>query len=142
MTHVLGNKDKKEATKLSKHDYSKYSNKKRENATKHESRIDVDPVTITEDEPVVVAEPTIEVELVKETVNTMTLPKTAKGVVANCAKLNVRVAPNPAGAVVCVLEVGSEFEINTAKSTDEWFSICTAAGVKGYCMRKFVDARL
>lgn len=120
---------------MSKHDYSKYSNKKRE------SKIDVDPDVLVEDEPVVVTGP-IEIKPVQETVDTVILPKTVTGVVANCARLNIRVAPNSLADVVCVLEVNSEFEINMSKSTDEWFSICMATGVEGYCMRKFVDARL
>lgn len=126
---------------MSKHDYSKYSNKKREADISRESKIDVDPKILNDDEPVVLHGPIV-IEPVQETVDTVTLPKTVTGVVANCARLNIRVAPNSAAPVVCVLDVDSKFEINMSKSTDEWFSICTATGVEGYCMRKFVNARL
>ena len=85
---------------------------------------------------------TPEVKLVEETVDTVSLPETVAGIVANCAKLNVREEPDLDAKIVCVLDVMSEIEIDVAKSTDEWFKVCTAIGVEGYCMRKFVDAYL
>lgn len=82
------------------------------------------------------------VNLVKETVETVALPETVEGVVVNCGKLNVREAPSIDADVVYVLDVQSELIIDVAKSTKEWFSICTATGVEGYCMRKFVEAHM
>jgi SH3-like domain-containing protein len=84
----------------------------------------------------------MEMELIQETVDTVTLPKTVSGVVVNCAKLNVREEPSADAEVVCVLDVMSEIRIDATKSDNEWFKICTASGVEGYCMRKFVDAYL
>lgn len=77
-----------------------------------------------------------------ETVEAACPPKTVEGVVANCAKLNVRSKPSITGEVLCVLNVSSEIEIDVEKSVPEWFYICTATGIEGYCMRQFVDAHL
>jgi hypothetical protein len=126
---------------LSKHNYSQYSNKKKTDnqpkPNRNPERIDV-PVTKTP----VVSEVKMEVDFVQETVETVTLPTIVSGVVVNCAKLNVRCKPSVNAEVACVLDVMSEIEIDTSKSDNEWFKVHTANGVEGYCMRKFVDARL
>lgn len=129
---------------MSKHNYSQYSNKRRDvnggaaaaDAAKNNA---IKPIPET---PSYAKPQTPEVKLVEETVNTVALPEMVEGVVVNCAKLNVRAEPALNAEIVCVLDVMSEIEIDVAKSTDEWFKICTAIGVEGYCMRKFVDAYL
>ena len=136
---------------MSKHNYSQYSNKNRDNHNPKPSAIypnaetapQVEEVKMVDEKSVavhVVEQP--KPHLVQETVETVTLPKTVTGVVANCAKLNVRAEPNTTAEVVTVLNVMSEFEIDIAKSNKDWFHICTAAGIEGYCMRKFVEAHL
>lgn len=115
----------------SKHNYSQYSKKTNEPNP-------VKPSSAQATSPKVKMEP----KLVEETVETVALPKTVSGVVVNCAKLNVREEPSADADVVCVLDVMSEIKINVEKSDNEWFKICTANGIEGYCMRKFVDAHL
>lgn len=111
---------------MAKHNYTQYS--KKNNVVENTEKV---------------VETTIpEVELVEETVETVTLPKTVEGVVVNCAKLNVREEASLDSDVVAVLDAMSEIEINVNESTSEWFKICTATGIEGYCMRKFVDAYL
>lgn len=119
---------------MSRHNYSQYSNKKREN-NPAEVKMEHSP------EPVVLMGPVV-VEPAVETIKTVALPKTVEGVVVNCAKLNVREEPNIEAEIICVLDVTSEIEIDVENSTIGWFKICTATGIEGYCMRKFVDARL
>lgn len=116
---------------MSRHDYSQYSKpKKPVNAPRPYT-----PVVQTMPKP-------REIKMVEETVDTVALPKTVNGVVTDCKKLNVRVAPSIEADVICALNVMSEVEIIITESTDDWFKIRTAAGVKGYCMRRFVDAHL
>lgn len=114
---------------MPKHNYSQYANKKNDN----------DDMTGDWVTPTYTA---VEPELVVETVETVELPKKVTGVVNNCARLNVRSKPDATADVVCVLNAKFEVEIDVTKSNDEWFSVCTAAGIEGYCMKKFVDARL
>lgn len=135
---------------MSKHNYSQYSNKNKDNrkagvdANASDNRkAGANTNTSAKTETPSYAKPQApEVKLVEETVNTVSLPETVAGIVANCAKLNVRAEPDLDAEIVSVLDVMSEIEIDVANSTDEWFKVCTAIGVEGYCMRKFVDAYL
>lgn len=137
---------KKEETKLSKHNYSQYSSKKTKDSNaavprkhvapaQHASEVKMESTIV---EPIKHTEP----HLVKETVETVTLPKTVDGVVVDCVKLNIRTEPDIHADVVCVLDVMSELKIDVSKSNKEWFKVSTANGAEGYCMRKFVDAHL
>lgn len=60
------------------------------------------------------------------------------GVVVDCSKLNIRKEPSTDAPVVCVVDKGAELEIDLIESTNEWYSVCTASGLKGYCMNEFV----
>lgn len=141
---------------MSKHNYSQYSNKKNNNNNKVNSapeaavELQNGEVAIAEVEtPVVDTAETVETETVtaapeKEVSVEVETDSgaVAKGVVANCAKLNVRVKPSVKADVVCVLDAKTEVTIDVDKSNDEWLKVRTAAGADGYCMRKFVDANL
>lgn len=138
MTHVPGKPkfNYERGTEMSKHNYTQYSNKKRsfDNPVANPGFVETTVVSAMT--------PPSEVDVVEETVETVTLPKMVTGVVVNCAKLNVRETPSISGEVVCVLNAASEFEIDVNGSNREWFKICTASGVDGYCMRKYVNAQL
>lgn len=134
---------------MSKHNYSKYSNKSNE---PNVDNAELNPIVNPIDETIGHADPVgetgfrgdiiPEIKLAEEAVNTVTLPTMVEGVVVDCTRLNVRANPTTDADIVCVLDAHSEIEIDVNKSTDEWFYICTAAGMEGYCMRKFVNARL
>lgn len=135
------------------HNYTQYSNKpKHENykvAVTEELLNPIAETRIARSHPDPVGEPgpmgvpgISDTELVNETVETKTLPETVSGMVVGCAKLNVRSDASLFADVVCTLDVMSEIMIDVNKSTKDWLYICTATGVEGYCMKKFVDARL
>lgn len=145
---------------MSNHNYSQYSNNKKK---KNYNKPKVEE-TVVEETVTTVAAPTESVEnkmvveqsetapkaeffepavdVVVETVETVTLPKTVTGTVAGCTKLNVRAKPATDAEVVTILNINSEIEIDPARSTNEWVKITTADGVEGFCMRKFVNAKL
>ena len=140
---------------MSRHNYSQYSNNKRnvdvDTINTAMNPITADPVTTVVDNDAMAPEIKMVVENVEtsatpvlmcETVDTVTLSETVTGVVTNCAKLNVRAKPSIESDVVCVLDAMSEIEINITEFIDEWLSVCIAAGIKGYCMRKFVDVHM
>lgn len=134
---------------MAKHNYSQYSNPNKKNEKTKlvpadlSEDVAVDPVKINY-EPVVTPSETVvpEVKMVTETVETVTLPKTVTGEVANCYKLNIRVAPVANARIEAIVDAGTKLTININESTDDWFKITTESGVNGYCMKKFVDARL
>jgi hypothetical protein len=120
---------------MSKHNYSQYSKK-------HNDNVVEEPKTVAP----VVEETPVEVKMVVEHSDAVAVkpetpkaaPKAVTGVVANCSKLNVRANPATDAEVVTILDGTSEVKIHMAKSTSEWFKITTAAGIDGYCMRKFI----
>ena len=63
------------------------------------------------------------------------------GFVSGCLKLNIRKAPNANADIECVVNEGSELKIDKSKSIEGWFNICTANGIEGYCMSKFVEIK-
>ena len=64
--------------------------------------------------------------------------KTHTGVVYNCEKLNIRKSASKDSDVVAVVDAGSELLIDSKKSTYNFYKVCTASGIEGYCMSEFV----
>ncbi len=62
------------------------------------------------------------------------------GVVTDCLRLNVRTEPYKEAEVATVVTCLDEVEIDLDASTDEWYAICTATGIEGFCMKKFITA--
>ena len=91
------------------------------------------------EEPVVeevakVEEPVAEKPVVKKA------PKKITGVVCDCSKLNVRKAPNAKAEVICQIAVGTKVIIEKNGSTDEYYKVCLASGIEGFCMKKYIEA--
>ena len=63
------------------------------------------------------------------------------GVVTDCLKLNIREKPSMDSKVVTVATCLDELEIDMGDSNDDWYAVCTAAGIEGFCMKKFVAVR-
>lgn len=61
------------------------------------------------------------------------------GVVTGCTKLNVRENPYPDAEVVCVISEDSEVVIDEDNSTHDFYKVYTAAGMEGYCMKKYIS---
>jgi uncharacterized protein YgiM (DUF1202 family) len=137
MIHVLGDEDEKEESKLSKnnnskHNYSKYSSTKKPAEVKEVAK-EVTPAAEAK-KPVIESAPAPVVEQMRF------IP--VEGVVVDCTKLNVRTRPAPGASVVTTIDVNTTVGINVEKSTNEWFYICAASGVEGYCMRKYIKSDL
>lgn len=63
------------------------------------------------------------------------------GIVVGCEKLNVRKEPSVNSEVVFEFPRSMEVEIFAEKSTEDWFYVCNAAGIEGFCMKKYIDSR-
>lgn len=59
------------------------------------------------------------------------------GVVAGCARLNVRKEPNKEARVLCVINKDEEVVIEN--TYEDFYEVITAKGVKGYCMKQFIN---
>ena len=61
------------------------------------------------------------------------------GKVYNCVKLNIREAPTKDSDIISVVPAGTTLEIYEDDLMDhEWYRVCTAFGVEGYCMKYFI----
>lgn len=60
------------------------------------------------------------------------------GLVAVCKKLNIRERPTVEAPVICEVVCKTELIIDENESTQEFYKVYTAAGIEGFCMRKFI----
>lgn len=63
------------------------------------------------------------------------------GVVTDCLRLNIRMKPCKDSEVVAIATCLDELRIDCEESTDDWYAVCTVAGIEGFCMKKFVAVR-
>lgn len=91
-------------------------------------------------EPVETAEVVEHIEAVEPAIETAieTAPAPKIGRVFGCTSLNVRKAPKTNAMVICTINCHAEVEIDELESTDDFYKICTASGIEGYCMKKFI----
>lgn len=113
---------------MSKKDYTKFSNNKVVNNKSEEIQNGVQDVEVKIEEMV---NETIE-EVVEEN------RKNILGVVVDCDKLNIRKGPSINTDIVCMIDASTNLIVDYESSTDEFYKICTYAGIEGYCMKKFV----
>lgn len=127
---------------MSRHNYSQYS--KADNKSNNRANTQTVPV----EEPVEIIDIVENTEaydvinIVEKPTGIKAVSNTVPGTVSDCVRLNVRVAPFANAEVACVLNVESQLEINLDESVEDWYKVCTAAGIEGYCMKKFISARL
>ena len=104
-------------------DYTKYSDK---------TEVEDKEETVTELE---VVEPA---EVVEEAVEEPEVTPSKTGRVFACSRLNVRANPSKGAAVVCEIPCDTEVEIDESCSTDDFYKICTASGIEGYCVKSYI----
>ena len=63
------------------------------------------------------------------------------GNVFDCTKLNIRSEPSLDGEIICTVPVSTEVEIDSEKSTNDWFYIYTDTGIEGFCMKKYIRVK-
>ena len=65
-------------------------------------------------------------------------PKTRRGVVVSCKRLNVRSLGIMTSGVVAILNQGDSVLIDPEKSTEGWYAVKTKNGKNGFCMKKYI----
>lgn len=83
------------------------------------------------------------VEAVEEDVHEEIKIESAKifGNVFDCTKLNIRSEHSLDGEIICTVPVSTEVEIDSEKSTNDWFYIYTDTGIEGFCMKKYIRVK-
>lgn len=66
-------------------------------------------------------------------------PGICYGKVCKCKALNVREEADINSEKVCVLPAGSKVVVNNVDAAGDWFSICTEAGLEGYCLSEYIS---
>lgn len=108
---------------MSKHNYNKYSRP-----------IKSDP------EPDVAVEPVeIDLGIEEETAPEVAEAKSLIGKVSGCRRLNIRQEATTDSGILGVLEEGSEVMILHRETENEFYKICTASGIEGYCMVLYIE---
>lgn len=77
----------------------------------------------------------------KHDYNTKKQPKVREprtGVVVDCVKLNVRKSPAADATILAEIPVGTKVQIFDEESTKDFHHVCTATGIDGFCMKKFI----
>lgn len=78
------------------------------------------------------------VEPEEKTEEAVEVEAVVKGKVTDCIKLNVRKGAIITSDIREVIEEGAIVEINEKRSTDDWYSVCTESGTKGFCMKEYI----
>lgn len=113
-----------------KHNYTNYSKPQ---------ETPVAPVTeevvasVVEDEPVVTPDPEVTPVVDDEPENDEVI-----GVVVDCERLNVRKEPSADADVLTTIPKGAEVQIDIFESTNDFYKVCTEAGVEGFCMAAYI----
>ena len=83
---------------------------------------------------------TMNLDAIKETGEEETAVKNKKifGNVSGCTSLNVRAEANVESEIVSYLRVDAEVVIDEEGSTEDFYKVCTAAAVEGYCMKQYI----
>ena len=63
------------------------------------------------------------------------------GVVTNCVRLRVRNEADANSDILGEIDALSVVQIELSESTDEFYKVCTASGLDGYCMKKFITLK-
>lgn len=101
-----------------------------------EESVTVDP------EETAVAEPDTSVSDHPEEVSTEVSEKAKSlAVVTGCERLNVRETPDKDANVLTTIQAGSEVMIDMAASTTDFYKVCTAVGIEGFCMKQYITIR-
>ena len=134
---------------MSNHNYNNYYNKKFEEKRQNVAEPEVVSAEVTpEVTPEVIPEAVAaipEIQRVAKVAEVTILepeapaePEAVNGVVYNCTKLNVREKPAAGSRVVSIIDADSELTVTTDESFGNFYKICTASGVEGYCVKDYV----
>lgn len=61
------------------------------------------------------------------------------GVIVKCERLNVRETASPDATVLTTVPKGAQVKVNIFESTNDFYKVCTEAGVEGYCAKDYIN---
>lgn len=63
------------------------------------------------------------------------------GVVVGCLHLRVYESPDQEAEIVTIITTLTEVMVDMDASTDDFYKICTAVGIQGYCKKTYIALR-
>ena len=115
--------------------YFNMYNKNNNNNNNNNVQAEETPAAVEE----AVVEAPVEIEAAEEVAEEIKPEKVVKdGVVVNCAKLNVRKAPSKDADILGVISRYDDVKVYVDESTEDFYKVCTEAGVEGYCVKTFI----
>ena len=129
---------------MSHNDYTKYARENKVVTPEAPVEVNKEPKIVEVPVEVIpVVEPIVEETQVIETsgvsAESAVEPARTMGRVIGCTRLNVRRAPKPRAEVICEINCDAEVEIDDDGSTIDFYKICTASGVEGYCVKTYIS---
>lgn len=126
-----------------------YTNYSKMSSADDDSKAPVDNPIVEVTPAVAVVEPTNAVEPVTPVTPVDPEPEVTppapeppvKGKVVGCERLRVRKLPDKNAEVLGTIEADSKVQIDLSKSTTNWYAVYTAAGLAGYCMKKYISTK-
>lgn len=112
--------------------YNKMSKKNNKVETESVKPVETEATETTETTETTEAPETTETELAK--------PEPIEGTVG-CEKLYVRSDATVDSDPVGIIDRGSKVFIYEDESTEEFYKVCAATGLEGYCMKKFISVQ-
>lgn len=100
--------------------------------SKHKYRVSEEQLIETENQLAIEPEITPEPEIAPAPI------PLKKGMVVDCARLNVRKKPKADAEVVVIIDRWANVLIDEENSTKSFYKVCTEAGVEGYCMKQYI----
>lgn len=71
-----------------------------------------------------------------EEVEDIVSEKVTEGIVIDCVKLNVRMAPKPDAEVICTIQCLDKVTIED--TVGNFYHVHTENGIEGYCVKQFI----
>lgn len=63
------------------------------------------------------------------------------GVVVGCLHLNIYKSPDQENEIVTIIPALTKVMVDLDASTDNFYKVCIAAGIQGYCEKKYIALR-
>ena len=60
------------------------------------------------------------------------------GIVIDCKNLNIREQPDGDADILGTIPADSEVLIDESDSTSEFYKVCAASGLEGFCMKMYI----
>ena len=70
-----------------------------------------------------------------------TKSETIMGITTNLDRIKVYYKPSEFSEVVCEIKKDTVLLIDKEQSTEDFYSICTEAGIMGFCRKRFVELK-